>query len=403
MESLATGDWLSRERVTRYAAICAMVSALCVLVLFATSHGTLDYKGRPLGTDFSNMWTAGKMTLDGSAAKVWSWPDHFAVQRAVHHKSDVDVFGWHYPPPFLLVAALLATMPYVWALVVWQLATLAPFAWMMHRLVPQRETVLLTLAAPVTLICLTHGHNAFLTALLLSGGLMLLDKKPVAAGLLFGCLIYKPQFALIIPVLLLAGRHWRAIGGAVLSVTLLVGLTLAIWSWPVWQAFFASLPLTQHVVIEQGSTGFHKIMSPFAAVRLWGGNVALGYAVQLVVTGAAMAAVGWLAWTRKRPALRNAFVCAAVVLSTPYVLDYDLVVLLPALAWLWLDGRERRFNRWDGSLMALIWITPLIGRGVAQWTFVPLGLISVLALAWVALRRALSTSPSRRSREAFAP
>ena len=132
--------------------------------------------------------------------------------------------------------------------------------------------MLLTLAAPVTLICLIHGHNGFLTALLLGGGLMLLDQRPFAAGLLFGCLIYKPQFALILPVLLLAGRHWRAIGGAMLSAALLVSLTLAIWGWPVWQAFLASLPLTRHVVIEQGSTGFHKIMSPFAAVRLWGGK-----------------------------------------------------------------------------------------------------------------------------------
>src|SRR5205823_6119077 len=120
----------------------------------------------------------------------------------------------------------------------------------------------------------------------------------------------------------------------------LVGLTLAIWGWPVWQAFIDSLPLTRHVVIEQGSTGFYKIMSPFAAVRMWGGSVPIAYAVQAAITLASMAAVTWVSWTRGRPELRNALVCAAVVVSTPYVLDYDLVVLLPALAWLWLDGRK---------------------------------------------------------------
>jgi hypothetical protein len=216
----------------------------------------------------------------------------------------------------------------------------------------------------------------------------------------FGCLIYKPQFALILPVLLLAGRHWRAIGGAMLSAALLVGLTLAMWGWPVWQAFLASLPLTQHVVIEQGATGFHKIMSPFAAVRLWGGSIGLAYSVQLAVTAAAMAVVAWFASSNERHELRNALVCSAVVLSTPYVLDYDLVVLLPALGLLWLDGKAHGFLRWDASLMALAWFTPLIGRGVAQWTLVPLGLISVLALASIALRRAFNTS--RHSRAAFA-
>ena len=43
----------------------------------------------------------------------------------------------------------------------------APFAAMMKRLVPRGETLLLTLGAPVTLICAMHGHNGFLTALLL--------------------------------------------------------------------------------------------------------------------------------------------------------------------------------------------------------------------------------------------
>jgi hypothetical protein len=378
------------------------VSALCIIVLLATAHGTLDYRGRPLGTDFSNVWTAGKMALDGSAEKAWSWPDHFAVQRALHNKADVDLFGWHYPPPFLLIATLLASMPYVAALIAWQLTTLGVFTRLMTKLVPARETILLTLSAPVSLVCLTHGHNGFLTALLLAGGLMLLDRKPFLAGLLFGCLIYKPQFALIIPVVLVAGRHWRAILGATASALSLIGLTLAIWGWPVWQAFIDSLSLTQHVVIEQGSTGFHKIMSPFAAVRLWGGNISSGYALQFAFTAAAIGAVAWLSRSRQRPELRNALVCAAVVLSTPYVIDYDLVVLLPALAWLWLDGRDRGFQPWDATLMALVWVTPLIGRTVAEWTLVPLGLISILAVAAIVLRRWLRAWPFHRSHEAFA-
>jgi len=399
---LASGQWLSRERVVRIAAISGIISAICVLALFATARGTLDCRGRPLGTDFSNVWTAGRMALDGAAAKAWSWPDHFAVQRALHHKPDVDLFGWHYPPPFLLIATSLATLPYVWALIAWQLSTLGLFTVMMWRLVSKREVILLTLAAPVTLICLMHGHNGFLTALLFGGGLMMLDRRPILAGLLFGCLVYKPQFALVIPVLLLAGRHWRAITGAALSSALLIGLTLAIWGWPVWQAFLDSLPLTTHVVIEQGSTGFHKIMSPFAAVRLWGGDIASAYAVQLVFTAIVMGAVAWLGWSKERPELRNALVCAAAVLSTPYVLDYDLLVLLPATAWLYLDGRKNGVLQWDVTLMAFIWFAPLIARTVAEWTLVPLGLISILAVASIALRRWIRALPSRHSREAFA-
>ena len=395
MDAVLTGDWLNRGRVLRIAGLFALASIASLLWLAATAQGTLDALGRPLGTDFSNVWAAGKMALEGFAADAWDWDRHFEVQQVLHQKSDVPVFGWHYPPPFLLVAAGLATMPYVAALIVWQLATLAPFVWLMWRLVPKRETILLALAAPVTLICLSHGHNGFLTALLLGGGLALAEKRPFVAGLLFGCLIYKPQFALIIPPLLLAGRNWRAVGGACASAAVLVGATLAVWGWPVWAAFLDSLPLTRDVVIEQGATGWHKIMSPFAAVRMWGGGIDAAYAVQAVFTGILVAAVAWLSWNRVSPDLRNALVCAAALISTPYVLDYDFVLLLPALAFLWRDGERHGWLAGDRTMLALVWTAPLAARQIAEVTLVPLGLVSAIAVAFIALRRA-TASPSRR-------
>jgi hypothetical protein len=395
LNALASGDWLTRERVVRIAAIAGIGSLVVLIWLFGWSQGTLDALGRPLGTDFSNVWTAGRMALEGRAADAWSWPDHFAVQRALHGQADVDLFGWHYPPPFLLVAAALATLPYVPALIAWQLATLVPFAWMMTRLVPRAEALLLTLAAPVTLICIAHGHNGFLTALLLGGGLMLLDKRPFVAGLVLGCLIYKPQLALILPPLLLAGRNWRALAGAMASAGALVALTLAIWGWPAWQAFIDSVPLTRAVVIEQGSTGWHKIMSPFAAVRMWGGGIGIAYAIQWAATLAAIAAVAWMSWKRGTPELRNALVCAAALIATPYVLDYDFVVLLPALGFLWLDGERNGFMSWDKTLMALVWFAPLVARTIAQFTYLPLGLATAAIIAVIAMRRA-TASPFRR-------
>lgn len=389
MERLASGEWVTLQRLRMVATLSLAASVLCIAWLFGTSHGTLDAAGRPLGTDFSNVWTAGKMVLEGRAPSVWSWPEHFAVQRAVHHSATVDVFGWHYPPPFLLIASLLATMPYLLALVVWQLSTLAPFTAMMWRILPRRETLLLTLGAPVTLICLMHGHNGFLTGLLLGGGLMLLDKRQFAAGLLFGCLVYKPQFALVLPALLFAGGYWRAILGACVSAVLLIGVTLLIWGVPVWQAFFDSLPLTQHIVIEQGATGWHKIMSPFSAMRSWGAGLGLSYTVQLIATVMAVVAVGLLTLRKAAPELRNAMVCAATLLSTPYVLDYDYVVLLPALAWLWVNAREHGFLSWDKSLMLLAWFAPLFARQLAEWSLIPLGLGTAIIVAVLAVRRAL--------------
>ena len=386
---LSSGDWVTADRVRAVAGVSLALTCLSILYLLATSHGTLDAWGRPLGTDFSNVWTAGQMALDGRAPEAWNWAAHYQVQQAAHGDPGVPFYGWHYPPPFLLLATLLATLPYPAALFVWQAASLAGAIKVYRAILPGKGALLPALGAPVVLVCLTHGHNGFLTAALLGGGLLLLDRRPLLAGLLLGCLVYKPQFAPIIPLLLLAGFHWRAIAGACASAALLIGATLAIWGWPVWQAFLDSLPLTRQVVIEQGETGWYKIQSAFSAVRMWGGSVPLAYAVQGAATLAAMGAVLWLTRTA-RPNLRNAAICAAAMLSTPYVLDYDLVVLGIGAVFLVADGIERGFLPWEKSLLALVWVAPFVSRSLAELTFVPLGQASIVILLGLALRRALA-------------
>ncbi|QNN64156.1 DUF2029 domain-containing protein [Sphingomonas rhizophila] len=402
MGSIRSGNWLTADRARLVAAASLSVTVATVAWLFLTSNGTLDAVGRPLGTDFSQVWTAGRMALDGQAARVWDWPTHFAVQQQLHQSKTVELYGWHYPPPFLLVASLLAFLPYVTALVLWQVVTLGPLAVAGQRFLDRRDGRLFVLGAPVVLVCLTHGQNGFLTALLLGGGLALLDRRPFVAGLLFGCLLYKPQFALVIPPVLLFARQWRAIAGGAVSSLVLIAITVAIWGPAPWHSFIDSLPLTKRVVIEAGTTGWYKLVSPFAAVRAWGLPVQPSYAVQAMFSIAAIGASIWLAM-RGRPMLRNAAVTAAAIIATPYVLDYDLVVLLAGIAFLWKDGEQHGWRDWERPILALCWIAPLIARTTALYTSIPLGLMSALAILGVALSRALRASPSRHSRAVSAP
>ena len=83
------------------------------------------------------------------------------MQQAFHHSTTVDLYGWHYPSPYLIIASALATMPYLVALVVWQAATLAPFTIMAQRYLGRRDGWLYVIAAPVTLICLPMDTTAF--------------------------------------------------------------------------------------------------------------------------------------------------------------------------------------------------------------------------------------------------
>ncbi len=381
----------------RLAALLILAATLAGLAyLFATAHGTVDSLGRPLGTDFSNVWTAGWMADHGQAAQAWNWPAHHEVQKAIHHDPAIPFYGWHYPPPFLIIATLLAQFPYVAALLIWQGTTLAMALALVQRILPgHRDALLVALGAPVVLVCLGHGQNAFLTASLLGGGMLLLDRRPWIAGMLLGALVYKPQFAVLIPVLILARGNARAFVSAGLTVTALCLLTLALWGWPVWQAFFDSLPLTRHIIIENGATGWSKIQSPFAAVRQWGGAIPLAYAVQATVTALAIAAAALVA-RRGSMAARGAAALSAALLCTPYLLDYDYVLLGVAIAFVVADALQRGWLPGERSWLAYAWIAPYFGRALSALTLVPVNLIAAIAVLALATRATILAQPGAR-------
>jgi hypothetical protein len=378
---------VARIRLTAMLVLASTVIGL--LTLFVSAHGTVDGLGRPLGTDFSNVWTAGWMADHGRAADAWDWPMQHEVQKSIHHDPKIPFYGWHYPPPFLIIATLLAQFPYTLALLIWQGLTLALAFTLVQRILPENRTATLAaLGAPVVLVCLGHGQNAFLTASLLGGGMLLLDRRPWIAGVLLGALVYKPQFALLIPVVILARGNWRAFLSAGLTVAALCLLTLAIWGWPVWAAFVESLTLTRHIIIENGATGWEKIQSPFAAIRQWGGSIPFAYVVQGIATAIAIAAAALISW-RGSMEVRGGAVLAAALLSTPYVLDYDFVLLGMAIAFLVADMLKRGALPGEASWLAYAWIAPLFGRAISEHLLIPVNLIAAIAILALATRRAV--------------
>ena len=144
--------------------------------------------------------------------------------------------------------------------------------------------LLLAVAFPAVFVNLGHGHNGFLTAALFGAALVTLDRRPIVAGILFGLLAYKPQFGVLIPLVLIASGRWRCFAAAAATVALFALATTLAFGADVWDAFLASTRFTRIVVLEQGDTGWHKIQSVFSWVRMWGGSIALAYAVQGAVT-----------------------------------------------------------------------------------------------------------------------
>jgi MFS family permease len=397
IDILRTGAWLTRERMRLVAFALLAAFVLGAGFLIATSNGLNDRFGRPLGTDFSNVFAAGTYVLDGEPAAPFDPAKQFAREQAIFGQA-TQFYGWHYPPFFLGLAGLLAAMPYWLALIVWQGVTLGLYLLAMHAIVPDelpekiksdRLWLLLALAFPAVFINLGQAHNGFLTAALIGAALVMLDERPVFAGILIGCLAYKPQFGLLIPLVLIATGRWRVFFAAAATVAVLALAVTFAFGIDVWSAFLASTKFTRAVVLEQGGTGWYKIQSVFSWVRLWGGGLTLAYALQGAVMLAAAAALTWLWRSQAAFPLKAAALLIGSLLATPYSIDYDLMLLAPAIAYLALDGFTRGFAPYEKTILAALWIVPLVARSVPQATLIPLAVPVMLLAFALLLRRAM--------------
>lgn len=395
------GHWLTAARLKGYALLSAVFSVAVAIGWILLSEKGIDPSGRPIGTDFMNVYAAGLMVLDGQAPLAYDWTAHNAVEQAVIPTG--DYYGWHYPPVFLFLAAALAALPYFVALGTYVAATLAGFlatarAIMAGSGVRTGLVLLVAFGFPAVFVNAGHGQNGFLTAALLGLGLLLLPGRPVAAGVMFGLLAYKPQFGLLIPVALLAGGHWRAILSAGATVILTNTAAYLVFGREIFEAFLASTELTRTIVLEQASTGLHKFQSVFAAVQLVGGSLEAAYLAQALALAGAVAAVALVWRVGGDHRTKAAILAFAIPLTTPYLMDYDLTLLGVGIAFLARRGLERGFRPYEISLLAALWTVPMIARSVANVAHLPLTVpllicaVALLARDALPLRRAGSSS-----------
>ncbi|MEG3617959.1 glycosyltransferase family 87 protein [Magnetovibrio sp. PR-2] len=401
MQILRTGAWITQERIRVYSWMLIVLWCVGIGGLILTaSPNLLDFSGRPIGSDFSNVWSAGELALSGNGAGAYDITAHHDVQKRVFQDPDVPYFGWHYPPFFLMIAAVLALMPYALALGVWMALSLPLYVSVIRAILPDDLARLSALAFPAVAINVIHGQNGFITAGLFGVALIQLDRRPVLSGIAFGLLAYKPHFGLLIPLVLALSGRWRTFSAATVTVLVLSAVVTALFGVQVWPAFFDSTTFTREVVLEGGALPWFKQQSIFGAVRLWGGGMVAAYAAQAVALVVAGAATLWLWKQPVRQDLKSAGLVCAALLVSPYVLDYDFVLLALAIAWTVRHGLQTSFLAWEKTALAFVWGAPLISRVAAEAVMLPIGVIAMVVLMVLIVAHARhdvrSTTVSRR-------
>jgi hypothetical protein len=368
--------------------------AVALAIWCATAPGGVRADGAPLGADFVTFHAAGRLALEGRLTEAY---DAAAITAA----EQVSVPGqrltylWRHPPPFALVAAALGALPYFVAYALWVLAGIAALGSGLQRLLPGRDGWLLALAAPASFVCVLHGQTGLYTAAAFAWGFALLPRRPWLAGAVLGLLVCKPHFAVLVPLALLAGGRWRALAGFAASAAALCLLALAAFGIEPWRAFLHTAPDMLRILTE-GGLSWVKIPSAFALALSLGAGPMLAGAAQTVSALLAAGVTVW-AWRSGGPvALKAATTCAAALLISPYLFDYDLTLVSVALALAVSAGAMTRDGSGLKPAFALALATPAAAPALAQLTGVQLG-----GLPLAALLAALAAAQRTYGREAM--
>jgi alpha-1,2-mannosyltransferase len=406
LNGLVRADWLNRDRVLSWSGVLLALETLLLGFMVLWYNNVFGWINPQVSTDFVSFYAAGKLALAGTPALAYDHAAHAAAEIAATQPHTAYQF-FFYPPVYLLICAPLALLPYMVGFVIFQAVTLVAWLLVMNRILDARglSWCLPVLAYPAVFWTLGLGQNAFLTAALIGGITLSVDKRPILAGFLLGLLSYKPHLALLIPIALAAGGRWRAVAAAAVSATAIIGLSTTIFGADTWQAYLTAMGGSR-AVYENGSIDLAGFVTPYGAARVLGVLSSGAWIVQAMATTVTILTVGWI-WRRNAaPAARFAALAAGILLSVPLALTYDMLLLTVAIGWLVRAGRESGFRKWEKLAFFFCYVIPLTGRDLGHHFQIPLFPLAPAALLALALGRAQTPNtggPVQRASHTVSP
>jgi arabinofuranan 3-O-arabinosyltransferase len=366
-------------------ALC-VAQAVCLATALVHGYWVYDSGGQLLASDFVNVWAAGRHVLDGHPAVAYDIALHKDAQVAALGHPFEGAFPWIYPPTFLFPAATLAIAPYVAAYTIWVSLTFAAYLGVMRGIVGGNVGIFLACAYPGILSNFMVGQNGFLTAALIGGALLLMQRRPVVSGCLLGLLSFKPHLGVLVPIALLASGRWSVMSAAAITTVALGAMSWLTFGTAPWEAFFHGLQTAYQSTLADGGADWAKLQSLYGAIRILGGGDQLARALQCALSG--LAAVMVFAVWRGRASfdVKAATLVTGALLATPYIFLYDLVALAVAMAFLLRAGSVTGVLPGEigglGMACLLVLVFPI--------ATLPVGFAAVLVVAILVARRILT-------------
>jgi alpha-1,2-mannosyltransferase len=130
------------------------------------------------------------------------------------------------------------------------------------------------------------------------------------------------------------------------------------------------------------------MVSTFAAARRLGLSNTDAWAAQAIVSAAVLIITLAVACRRPGERAEGAMLATGACLMTPFVLDYDLMLLAIPLAWVVTEAEQTVYLPWEKLILASAFLLPMVTRSLATWAGASVAPLVLMALLGVVVRRA---------------
>ncbi len=358
----------------------------------------------PLSVDFAAFWSAGSLLRDGSG---WAMFDHSAVatlqsrlygELAAAGASPVVPREPPYlnPPPLALLFAPLTLLPVRLGFLLWSLVSALAFVFAVALPLRGRPDARLHAVALLGFGAvgntLMEGQVNALFALAFSLGLLSLSSgRRFLGGALFGILWLKPQYAVVLMLVLLTKRRWTELLGAASVAVILAALSLALVGHSGLSSYWTLMGQASLFRPPPHIAAGTQLMANWKGIliNMWPDISDSTGALLVLILGATAVLSSMLAWrgpwdpTSPRFARQMLVTAMATVVSAPHSHFHGSVLLLAPLALCVARpacaaaaARPSRPMLVAGYLLALM-LWPLVDL---SWLFAPALLLAMSVL-----------------------
>ena len=357
--------------MTRWRSYPALIAAVLWLMwaVDASAPGSTDRAGKPKGTDFLQFYVAASLVRDGRADELYDIRATDARARAIAPGARDALYVPIQSPAIAVALQPLAALPYARAWMVWTSLLAAAFA--AACLVLWRgagrlrahpvESAAFAAALPAFYSTVLHGQLSAFALLLVALALWALRRDArFGAGLLVGCLAFKPHWVAAASVLFVAAREWRVVGGIVVSAAGQLALACAALGPRVAVAYAGAL---------RSISAIGDLLEPRPSLSLRGltsvlvADARASLVVYAVCSALVVSAAAHIWRTSQRDEWRYSAWLLATALISPHVLEYDLLLLAPVFvllgSWI-LEAPEEASRRLAIYCAAVLFAAPIL-------------------------------------------